>query len=50
MHIHYISEQNNELQSIVEEEYPSIKILLKDIKKNLLSELTLINEQTNMLT
>lgn len=29
--INYISEQNNELQSIVEEEYPSIKILLKDI-------------------
>ena len=26
-----ILEQNNELQSIVEEEYPSIKILLKDI-------------------
>tara|TARA_B100001063_G_scaffold57005_1_gene51075 strand:+ start:142 stop:975 length:834 start_codon:yes stop_codon:yes gene_type:complete len=30
--INYILEQNNELQSIVEEEYPSIKILLKDIK------------------
>ena len=29
--INYILEQNNELQSIVEEEYPSIKILLKDI-------------------
>ena len=29
--INYISEQNNELQSIVEEEYPSVKILLKDI-------------------
>lgn len=29
--IDYILEQNNELQSIVEEEYPSIKILLKDI-------------------
>ena len=29
--IKYILEQNNELQSIVEEEYPSIKILLKDI-------------------
>ena len=29
--INYISKQNNELQSIVEEEYPSIKILLKDI-------------------
>ena len=31
--INYILEQNNELQSIVEEEYPSIKILLKDINK-----------------
>ena len=30
--INYILEQNNELQSIVEEEYPSLKILLKDIK------------------
>ena len=30
--VNYILEQNNELQSIVEEEYPSIKILLKDIK------------------
>ena len=30
--INYILEQNNELQSIVEEEHPSIKILLKDIK------------------
>lgn len=29
--MNYILEQNNELQSIVEEEYPSIKILLKDI-------------------
>ena len=29
--INYILKQNNELQSIVEEEYPSIKILLKDI-------------------
>jgi 4-diphosphocytidyl-2-C-methyl-D-erythritol kinase len=29
--VNYILEQNNELQSIVEEEYPSIKILLKDI-------------------
>jgi len=29
--IKYILEQNNELQSIVEKEYPSIKILLKDI-------------------
>jgi len=29
--INYILEQNNELQSIVEEEHPSIKILLKDI-------------------
>ena len=29
--INYILEKNNELQSIVEEEYPSIKILLKDI-------------------
>jgi len=29
--INYILEQNNELQSIVEEEYPSVKILLKDI-------------------
>ena len=29
--INYILEQNNELKSIVEEEYPSIKILLKDI-------------------
>ena len=29
--INYILEQNNELQSIVEKEYPSIKILLKDI-------------------
>ena len=29
--VKYILEQNNELQSIVEEEHPSIKILLKDI-------------------
>jgi len=29
--INYILEQNNELKYIVEEEYPSIKILLKDI-------------------
>ena len=29
--IKYILEQKNELQSIVEKEYPSIKILLKDI-------------------
>ena len=29
--INYILQQNNELQSIVEEKYPSIKILLKDI-------------------
>ena len=30
--INYILKKNNKLQSIVEEEYPSIKILLKDIK------------------